>query len=44
MLTGRIDDYMDAGDEHGKSFFAPQFSYEIKDSGTVNLTIGEGNR
>ena len=44
MLTGRIDDYMDAGDEHGKSFFAPQFSDKIKDSGTVNLTIGEGSR
>lgn len=44
MLTGRIDDYMDAGDEHGKSFFAPQFSDEIVDSGTVNLTIREGSR
>lgn len=44
MLTGRIDDYMDAGDKHGKSFFAPQFSDEIKYSGTVNLTIGEGSR
>ena len=44
MLTGRIDDYMDAGDEHGKSFFAPQFSDKIKDSGTVNLKIGEGSR
>ena len=44
VLTGRIDDYMDAGDEHGKSFFAPQFSDKIKDSGTVNLTIGEGSR
>lgn len=44
MLTGRIDDYMDAGDEHGKSFFAPQFSDEIVDNGTVNLTIREGSR
>lgn len=44
MLTGRIDDYMDAGDEHGESFFAPQFSDEIEDSGTVNLKIGEGSR
>ena len=44
MLTGRIDDYMDASAEHGKSFFAPQFSDEIKDSGTVNLKIGEGSR
>lgn len=44
MLTGRIDDYMDASAGHGNSFFAPQFSYEIKDSGTVNLKIGEGSR
>ena len=44
MLTGRIDDYMDASAEHGNSFFAPQFSYEIEDSGTVNLKIGEGSR
>lgn len=44
MLTGRIDDYMDAGDEHGNRFFAPQFSDEIVDNGTVNLTIGEGSR
>lgn len=44
VLTGRIDDYMDASDEHGDSFFAPQFSDEIVDNGTVNLTIGEGSR
>ena len=44
VLTGRIDDYMDASAGHGNSFFAPQFSYEIKDSGTVNLKIGEGSR
>ena len=44
VLTGRIDDYMDAGAEHGNSFFAPQFSYEIVDNGTVNLTIDEGSR
>lgn len=44
VLTGRIDDYMDAGTEHGDSFFAPQFSDEIVDNGTVNLTIGEGSR
>lgn len=44
VLTGRIDDYMDASDEHGESFFAPQFSHEIEDSGTVNLKIGEGSR
>ena len=44
VLTGRIDDYMDASAEHGNSFFAPQFSYEIVDNGTVNLTIDEGSR
>lgn len=44
MLTGRIDDYMDASDEHGNSFFAPQFSYEIKDSGKVDLKLGDGSR
>ena len=44
VLTGRIDDYMDAGAGHGKSFFAPQFSDEIVDNGTVNLIIGEGSR
>ncbi len=44
MLTGRIDDYMDASAGHGNSFFAPQFSYEIKDSGTVNLKLDEGSR
>ena len=44
VLTGRIDDYMDASDEHGNSFFAPQFSYEIKDSGKVDLKLGDGSR
>ena len=44
VLTGRIDDYMDAGKKNGNSFFAPQFSDKIVDSGTVNLTIGEGSR
>lgn len=44
VLTGRIDDYMDASAGHGNSFFAPQFSDEIVDNGTVNLTIGEGSR
>lgn len=44
VLTGRIDDYMDASAGHGNSFFAPQFSDEIVDSGTVNLTIREGSR
>lgn len=44
ILTGRIDDYMDASAEHGNSFFAPQFSYEIENSGTVNLELGEGSR
>lgn len=44
MLTGRIDDYVDASAGHGNSFFAPQFSYEIKDSGKVDLTLGDGSR
>ena len=44
VLTGRIDDYMDADEKNGNSFFAPQFSDEIVDNGTVNLTIGEGSR
>lgn len=44
VLTGRIDDYMDASAEHGNSFFAPQFSYEIKDSGKVDLKLGDGSR
>ena len=44
MLTGRIDDYMDASAGHGNSFFAPQFSYEIKDSGKVDLKLGDGSR
>ncbi len=44
VLTGRIDDYMDASDEHGDSFFAPQFSDEIKNNGTVELKLDEGSR
>ncbi len=44
VLTGRIDDYMDASAEHSHSFFAPQFSHEIESGGTVNLKIGEGSR
>lgn len=44
VLTGRIDDYMDAGTEHGNSFFAPQFSDEIKNNGTVKLKLDEGSR
>ena len=44
VLTGRIDDYMDAGTEHGNSFFAPQFSSKIEDSGKVDLTLGDGSR
>ncbi len=44
VLTGRIDDYMDASAGHGNSFFAPQFSYEIKDSGKVDLKLGDGSR
>lgn len=44
VLTGRIDDYMDASDEHGNSFFAPQFSYKIENSGKVDLILGDGSR
>lgn len=44
VLTGRIDDYMDAGKKKGNSFFAPQFSYEIKNNGTVKLKLDEGSR
>lgn len=44
VLTGRIDDYMDASAEHGKSFFAPQFSYVIEKNGTVKLKLDEGSR
>lgn len=44
MLTGRIDDYMDASAEHGNSFFAPQFSYKIENNGTVKLKLDEGSR
>ena len=44
VLTGRIDDYMDADKKKGNSFFAPQFSYEIEDSGKVGLKLGDGSR
>ena len=44
VLTGRIDDYMDADKKKGNSFFAPQFSYEIENNGTVNLKLDEGSR
>ncbi len=44
VLTGRIDDYMDAGTEHGDNFFAPQFSDKIEKSGRVDLTLGDGSR
>lgn len=43
ILTGRIDDYMDADDEH-TNFFAPEFSHEIVKSGQVDLTLGDGSR
>lgn len=44
VLTGRIDDYMDAGKKKGNSFFAPQFSDVIEKNGTVNLKLDEGSR
>lgn len=43
ILTGRVDDYMDADDEH-TGFFAPEFSHEIVESGQVDLTLGDGSR
>ena len=44
VLTGRIDDYMDADEKNGNSFFAPQFSDVIEKNGTVNLKLDEGSR
>jgi len=53
QLTGRVDDYGDAGVEgttHGagedtaNSFFNPAFSSEIIKGGTVKLTMGGGSR
>ena len=44
VLTGRIDDYMDADEKKGNSFFAPQFSDVIEKNGTVNLKLDEGSR
>ena len=44
VLTGRIDDYMDASAGHGNSFFAPQFSSKIEDSGKVDLILRDGSR
>lgn len=43
-LSGRVDDYQDAA-VNGKheEFFNPEFSKKITDSGTVNLTMGEGS-
>lgn len=43
ILTGRVDDYMDADNEH-TIFFAPEFSHEIVGSGQVDLTLGDGSR
>ena len=41
-LSGRVDDYQDAA-VNGKheTFFYPEFSKDITDSGTVNLTMGK---
>ena len=47
-LTGRADDYGDAGteglDSQHTSFFNPAFSSEILTGGEVNLTMGEGSK
>lgn len=46
VLTGRIDSYMDATEhpEHGSTFFAPEFSNEIKTQGKVSLSLGDNSR
>lgn len=46
---GRADDYQDAGKfGHGSggngSFFNPAFSDDIKDAGTVKVTLGKGSK
>ena len=47
-LTGRVDDYGDAGvlidTSHGNGLFNPAFSSKIISGGQVNLTMGEGAR
>ena len=42
-LSGRVDDYQDADLKDDISFFNPEFSKEVTESGTVNLTMGEGS-
>ena len=42
-LSGRVDDYQDANLKKGIEFFNPEFSKEVTNSGTVNLTMGEGS-
>ena len=36
---GRADDYQDASAEHNQTYFAPEFSKEIKESGQVNIKL-----
>lgn len=41
-LSGRVDDYQDAAvNSKHETFFNPEFSKDITDSGTVNLTMGK---
>ena len=42
-LSGRVDDYQDANLKDGIGFFNPEFSREVTEAGTVNLTMGEGS-
>ena len=42
-LSGRVDDYQDADLKDGIGFFNPEFSREVTEAGTVNLTMGEGS-
>ena len=42
-LSGRVDDYQDADLKDGITFFNPEFSKEVSEAGTVNLTMGESS-
>lgn len=42
-LSGRVDDYQDANLKNDIEFFNPEFSKAITESGSVNLTMGEGS-
>ncbi len=38
--TGRADDYQDASLKSENAFYAPQFSNEIQEAGTVDISLG----